>query len=99
MSEFRLFSERVSRRATTLDAAAASVRGWIMEGPGGPAEHRRRKPVALADVIGEANPGAGVSVWFGAVIRADDMPITIDAQSNVQEGTTSRSDRGAPLSI
>lgn len=52
-----------------------------------------------ADVIGDAHLGAGASVWFGAVIRADNTPIIVGAGSNVQEGAMLHSDPGAPLTI
>ncbi len=52
-----------------------------------------------ADVIGDARLGEQVSVWFGAVIRADNTPIVIGDRSNVQEGAMLHSDPGAPLSI
>ena len=42
---------------------------------------------------------AGASVWFGAVIRADNTPILLGARSNVQEGAMLHSDPGAPLTI
>ncbi len=52
-----------------------------------------------ADVIGDAHLAAGASVWFTAVIRADNTPIRIGARSNVQEGAMLHSDPGAPLTI
>ncbi|SFP35377.1 gamma carbonic anhydrase family protein [Sphingomonas rubra] len=52
-----------------------------------------------ADVIGDARLGQDVSVWFGAVIRADNTPIVIGARTNVQEGAMLHSDPGAPLTI
>jgi carbonic anhydrase/acetyltransferase-like protein (isoleucine patch superfamily) len=52
-----------------------------------------------ADVIGDAHLGAGASVWFGAVIRADNTPIVVGEGSNVQEGAMMHSDPGAPLRI
>lgn len=52
-----------------------------------------------ADVIGDARLGAGASVWFGAVIRADNTPITVGEGSNVQEGAMLHSDPGAPLTV
>ncbi len=39
-----------------------------------------------ADVIGDARLGDGASVWFRAVIRADNTPIEIGARTNIQEG-------------
>ena len=52
-----------------------------------------------ADVIGDARLGEEASVWFGAVIRADNTPIVIGARSNVQEGAMLHSDPGAPLTV
>lgn len=52
-----------------------------------------------ADVIGEAQLGAESSIWFGAVIRADNTPIIVGARSNVQESAMLHSDPGAPLTI
>lgn len=52
-----------------------------------------------ADVIGDAHLGALASVWFGAVIRADNTPIVVGAGSNVQEGAMLHSDPDAPLTI
>lgn len=40
-----------------------------------------------ASVIGDVTIGAGSSVWFNAVIRGDDMPVTIGERVNVQDGT------------
>jgi carbonic anhydrase/acetyltransferase-like protein (isoleucine patch superfamily) len=52
-----------------------------------------------ADLIGDVRLGARASVWFGAVIRADNTPILIGADSNVQDGAVGHSDPGAPLTI
>lgn len=52
-----------------------------------------------ADVIGQVQLGASASVWFGAVIRADNTAITVGDRSNVQEGATLHSDPGAPLTV
>ncbi len=52
-----------------------------------------------ADVIGDTQLGEGASVWFGAVIRADNTPILVGARTNIQEGAMLHSDPGAPLSI
>ena len=50
-----------------------------------------------ADLIGDVVLGAFASVWFGAVVRADNTPIIIGARSNVQDGSVLHSDPGAPL--
>jgi carbonic anhydrase/acetyltransferase-like protein (isoleucine patch superfamily) len=52
-----------------------------------------------ADLIGDVRLAKRASVWFGAVIRADNTPILIGAESNVQDGAVGHSDPGAPLTI
>jgi carbonic anhydrase/acetyltransferase-like protein (isoleucine patch superfamily) len=52
-----------------------------------------------ADLIGDVRLAAHASVWFGAVIRADNTPITIGEDSNVQDGAIGHSDPGFPLII
>ena len=52
-----------------------------------------------ADLIGDVRLGARASVWFGAVIRADNTPIIIGEESNFQDGAVGHSDPGAPLTI
>ncbi|MGI8704416.1 MAG: gamma carbonic anhydrase family protein [Sphingomicrobium sp.] len=52
-----------------------------------------------ADLIGDVRLGPRASVWFGAVIRADNTPILIGEESNVQDGAVGHSDPGAPLTI
>jgi carbonic anhydrase/acetyltransferase-like protein (isoleucine patch superfamily) len=52
-----------------------------------------------AVVIGDVTMGARVSVWPTAVIRADSAPITIGADTNVQDGAVLHVDRGVPLKI
>jgi carbonic anhydrase/acetyltransferase-like protein (isoleucine patch superfamily) len=52
-----------------------------------------------ADLIGDVRLGNHSSVWFGAVIRADNTPILIGEESNIQDGAVGHSDPGAPLTI
>jgi carbonic anhydrase/acetyltransferase-like protein (isoleucine patch superfamily) len=52
-----------------------------------------------AQVIGNVHLEVGCSVWFGAVIRADNEPMRIGAGSNVQDGAVLHSDPGFPLHI
>ena len=52
-----------------------------------------------ADLIGEVRLGERASVWFGAVIRADNTEITIADDSNVQDAAVCHSDEGVPLTI
>jgi carbonic anhydrase/acetyltransferase-like protein (isoleucine patch superfamily) len=50
-----------------------------------------------AVLIGRVVLGPGANVWFGAVLRADNEPITIGAGCNVQEGAVLHTDPGFPL--
>lgn len=52
-----------------------------------------------AELIADVVLGEDVSVWFGAVIRADNTCIEIGARTNVQEGAMLHSDPGAPLTL
>ena len=52
-----------------------------------------------ADLIGDVRLGPRASIWFGAVVRADNTPILIGAESNVQDGAVGHSDPGTPLTI
>jgi carbonic anhydrase/acetyltransferase-like protein (isoleucine patch superfamily) len=52
-----------------------------------------------ADLIGDVHLAALASVWFGAVIRADNTPILIGRRSNIQDGAVLHSDPGAPCTI
>jgi carbonic anhydrase/acetyltransferase-like protein (isoleucine patch superfamily) len=52
-----------------------------------------------AHVLGRVRLAAGVSVWFGAVLRGDTEWIEVGAGSNVQEGCTLHTDVGFPLTI
>ena len=54
---------------------------------------------AEATVIGQAVLREGVSVWPGAVIRADNEPIVVGEGSNLQEGAVLHTDPGCPLTI
>ena len=51
--------------------------------------------VLLGNVILESE----ASVWFGAVLRGDNEPITVGARSNVQDGSVLHTDPGFPLTI
>lgn len=52
-----------------------------------------------ADLIGDVRLGPRASVWFGAVIRADNTPILIGGDSNIQDGAIGHSDPGFALTI
>lgn len=52
-----------------------------------------------ADLIGDVELGESASVWFGAMIRADNTKISIGARSNIQEQSVLHSDEGVPCTI
>ncbi|MFA5665117.1 gamma carbonic anhydrase family protein [Castellaniella sp.] len=52
-----------------------------------------------ATVIGAVTLQAGASVWPGAVIRGDNEPIHIGANSNIQEGAVLHVDPGKPVHV
>ena len=52
-----------------------------------------------ADLIGDVRLGNHCSVWFGAVIRADNTPIILGDDTNFQDGAIGHSDPGAPLTL
>ncbi len=59
-------------------------------------------PVWIADnaiVIGDVRLGANASVWWNAVLRGDNDPITVGEGSNIQDGSVLHTDEGVPLAI
>ncbi|MDZ4362276.1 gamma carbonic anhydrase family protein [Brevundimonas sp.] len=52
-----------------------------------------------ATVLGDVILKPGASVWFGAVLRGDNDPITIGENSNVQDGSVLHTDAGEPLTL
>ncbi len=52
-----------------------------------------------AEVMGNVHLAADTSIWFGAVLRGDNDPITIGAGTNVQDGSVLHSDFGQPLTL
>ena len=52
-----------------------------------------------SQVVGDVHIGAGSSVWFNAVIRADNEPTRIGRDSNIQDGAVLHNDPGFPLTI
>jgi carbonic anhydrase/acetyltransferase-like protein (isoleucine patch superfamily) len=52
-----------------------------------------------AVLIGNVIVGPGANIWFGAVLRGDNEPITVGAGSNVQENSVLHTDIGCPLTI
>lgn len=50
-----------------------------------------------ATLVGSVVLEEGASVWYGAVLRADNEPITVGPRSNVQDGCAFHVDRGHPV--
>jgi carbonic anhydrase/acetyltransferase-like protein (isoleucine patch superfamily) len=54
---------------------------------------------AEATVIGQVTLGEGANVWPGAVLRGDNEPIVVGANTNIQEGAVLHADPGTPLTV
>ena len=52
-----------------------------------------------AAVIGNIIIGEDVGIWFSAVLRGDNEPITIGRGSNIQDGAVIHTDLGFPATI
>lgn len=52
-----------------------------------------------ATVIGDVRLGDHASVWWNAVLRADNDTIAIGANSNIQDGSVLHADAGVPLTM
>ena len=52
-----------------------------------------------AQVMGRVHLAADSSVWFGAVLRGDNDPITVGEGTNVQDGSMLHTDKGQPLTL
>ena len=52
-----------------------------------------------ARVIGKVSLGKRVSIWFNAVLRGDNDPITVGDDTNIQDGAVLHTDDGVPLTL
>lgn len=52
-----------------------------------------------ARVNGDVTIGRGSSVWFNAVIRGDEAPITIGENTSIQDNVTLHTSHGHPLRV
>jgi len=52
-----------------------------------------------ATVIADVRLAANASIWWNAVLRGDNDPITIGENSNIQDGSVLHTDEGVPLTI
>ncbi len=54
---------------------------------------------ANATVIGDVRLAADTSIWWNAVLRGDNDPISIGENSNIQDGSVLHTDEGVPMNI
>lgn len=52
-----------------------------------------------ATLIGDVRMAEGSSIWWNALLRADNEPITIGENTNIQDGSVLHNDKGIPLTI
>ena len=52
-----------------------------------------------ATLIGDIHLAEHASVWWNAVLRGDNDPITIGARTNIQDGSVLHTDAGVPLNV
>lgn len=64
-----------------------------------PSVHPSAYVADSAEVMGNVHLAAGTSIWFGAVIRGDNEPISIGEGSNIQDASVLHSDYGQPLTV
>ena len=64
-----------------------------------PAIHDTAFVASGARVVGEVRLGAGSSVWYNAVLRADSAAIVVGEGSNLQDNVSVHVDSGRPVTI
>ena len=52
-----------------------------------------------ATLVGDVTLHPGASVWYGAVVRADNAPIVIGRDSNLQDNVSAHVDPAFPLTV
>jgi len=52
-----------------------------------------------ADLIGSVEMAENASIWFNCVLRADNEPIVVGENSNIQDGSILHVDPGYPINI
>jgi carbonic anhydrase/acetyltransferase-like protein (isoleucine patch superfamily) len=52
-----------------------------------------------ATLIGDVTVGADSSIWFGAVIRGDNDPITVGKGTSIQDNCVLHTEKGHPLTV
>ncbi len=52
-----------------------------------------------ARIVGDVTLASGASVWYNAVLRGDEAPITVGRDSNIQDGCILHVDHGRPTIV
>ena len=52
-----------------------------------------------AVLVGDVEAAPGCSIWFGAVLRADNAPIRLGRGTNIQDGCVVHVDEGVPVTV
>lgn len=64
-----------------------------------PAVHEDAWTADSATLVGDVRVGAGSSVWYAAVLRAEYEPITVGERTNLQDGVVVHVDPGFPATL
>lgn len=64
-----------------------------------PSLHPSVRLAPTAAVVGRASLEEGVSLWYGAVVQADEEAVTVGAGTNLQDNCILHSDPGYPLTV
>jgi carbonic anhydrase/acetyltransferase-like protein (isoleucine patch superfamily) len=67
--------------------------------PHRPRVHPEAFVAPSADLVGHVIVEAGASIWFHATCRAEEEPITLGSESNLQDGCVVHTDPGFPVRI
>ena len=76
---------------------SSSIMAVFQLGDSIPSIHPNAWVADSAQVIGDVTLSENSSIWFGAVIRGDNEPITVGRGTNIQENSVLHTDHGKPL--
>jgi carbonic anhydrase/acetyltransferase-like protein (isoleucine patch superfamily) len=54
---------------------------------------------STASVLGDVRLGEDANVWFGAVVRGDDAPLSVGDRTNLQDRVVMHADTGVPNDV
>jgi carbonic anhydrase/acetyltransferase-like protein (isoleucine patch superfamily) len=54
---------------------------------------------STASVLGDVTLGVDANVWFGAVVRGDDAPLSVGERTNLQDRVVMHADTGVPNDV